>query len=80
MKSKSAFEMVINIYQVAKEEGLCDYKVPRSVIIRFAARVASLIRNQENELCAQLLENHPNYDFCRCVCECAEMVRGRVNK
>jgi hypothetical protein len=31
----------------------------------------------EREACAQVLENHVSYDFCRCACECAEAIRAR---
>ena len=66
-----------DVYRIAEEVGLYDYRVPKLVLMDFAIQVASSVRAEEREACAETLENHPSYDFCRCVCECTEAIRAR---
>ncbi len=45
-----------DVYRIAEEVGLYDYRVPKLVLMDFAIQVASAVRSEEREACAKFVE------------------------
>jgi hypothetical protein len=64
-----------DLMQMAREAGLFTHKEVQPELERFA----ELVRADEREACAKVVEASPSYDWHKFACEAAAAIRARSN-